>query len=63
VASVPSNIGWDATLGEFFIDHEWPTPRVPIPNTFRSNPQPREGYIDARRDDGCVTVITTLEES
>lgn len=29
-------------------------------NTFRSCPEPRAGYIDARRDDGCVAIITDL---
>ncbi|AXH48626.1 hypothetical protein SEA_SANSA_53 [Microbacterium phage Sansa] len=32
----------------------------PVPNTFLANPVPREGYIDARRDDGCVAVITSI---
>lgn len=30
-------------------------------NTFRLKPEPREGYIDARRDDGCVPLITAVE--
>lgn len=32
-----------------------------VPNTFRRSPVPRLGFIDARRDDGCVPTITTLE--
>ncbi|WNN93856.1 hypothetical protein SEA_ZENITSU_55 [Microbacterium phage Zenitsu] len=36
------------------------TPVEPVPNTFLANPVPREGYIDARRDDGCVAVITSI---
>ncbi|WNM68024.1 hypothetical protein SEA_SIRVICTOR_52 [Microbacterium phage SirVictor] len=39
--------------------HEQPEP---VPNTFRSNPQPREGFVDARRDDGCIPSITVLED-
>lgn len=29
-------------------------------NTFRRNPEPEPGFIDARRDDGCVPSITSL---
>lgn len=42
--------------GEGFIPH---LPE-PAPNTFRSNPEPRLGYIDARRTDGCVALITSI---
>lgn len=31
------------------------------PNTFRRVPEPRRDFIDARRDDGCVPTITSLE--
>ncbi|UVG34619.1 hypothetical protein SEA_CHEETO1_54 [Microbacterium phage Cheeto1] len=30
------------------------------PNTFRLKPEPREGYVDARRADTCIPVITVL---
>lgn len=30
------------------------------PNTFRRSPEPANGFIDARRDDGCVPVITEV---
>ncbi len=36
------------------------TPVEPVSNTFLANPVPRDGFIDARRDDGCVPVITDL---
>lgn len=29
--------------------------------TFLRNPHPAPGFIDARRDDGCVPTITSLE--
>lgn len=29
-------------------------------NTFLRRPAPRAGFIDARRDDGCVPVITEV---
>ncbi|QNL31061.1 hypothetical protein SEA_KAUALA_49 [Microbacterium phage Kauala] len=36
-------------------------PQQFIPNTFRANPEPREGFVDARRTDGCVPCITVLD--
>lgn len=45
-----------------YLNEPWPygTPVEPVSNTFLANPVPREGYIDARRDDGCVPTITEL---
>lgn len=53
---------WDEFVGAVLGRTFTVTVDVPpaVPNTFRSNPQPREGFIDARRDDGCVPVITEL---
>lgn len=31
------------------------------PNTFRSRPQPREGFVDARQAGTCIPSITVLE--
>ncbi|AVJ49798.1 hypothetical protein PBI_LUCKY3_51 [Microbacterium phage Lucky3] len=56
-------MSWEAYL-DSLLWGSWPftaTPE-PVPNTFRSNPQPREGFVDARRDDGCIPSITVLED-
>lgn len=45
-------------LTDYLMTHG--TPVEPVSNTFLANPVPREGFIDARRDDGCVPVITDL---
>ncbi len=37
-----------------------PKPKPRLSNTFRRNPEPRTGYIDARRNDGCVPTITEV---
>lgn len=34
-----------------------------VPNTFRLRPAPRRDFIDARRDDGCVPVITGVRDA
>jgi len=47
---------WEEATGTYF----W-APRD-TSNTFRSRPEPREGFIDARRYDGCVPLITTAPE-
>ncbi|QBZ73101.1 hypothetical protein PBI_SINATRA_51 [Microbacterium phage Sinatra] len=36
-------------------------PQQATPNTFLRRPEPREGYIDARRDDGCIPCVTVLD--
>lgn len=52
----------DAAFSTYVFDDPWfyGTPVEPVSNTFLANPVPREGFIDARRDDGCVPVITDL---
>lgn len=42
------------------IMYGWQHDRQPIPNTFRLRPEPRPGFIDARRSDGCTQVITEI---
>lgn len=36
-------------------------PQQATPNTFLRCPEPRAGFLDARRDDGCIPCITVLE--
>lgn len=46
-------------VSETFAGPAW---RAAEPNYTRAAPGPRPGFIDARRDDGCVPVITSLPE-
>lgn len=32
-------------------------------NTFLRRPEPRPGFIDARREDGCIPCITEVEHA
>lgn len=48
-------------INEWMRDFYHPRQSGKTSNTFRLKPEPRKGYIDARRDDGCVPLITTVE--
>lgn len=49
---------WATVFGASFFP---PKPQRPhVPNTFRRVPEPRPGYVDARREDHCIPDITSL---
>jgi hypothetical protein len=50
---------WQYYMDDFLRGYEAATGSMS--NTFRRRPEPRPGFIDARRDDGCVPLITSLE--
>lgn len=52
----------EETAARYFawIDNLRPLIEQRTSNTFRRIAEPRPGFIDARRGDGCVPLITTL---